>query len=117
MLNYTDDGRGLNLETIKEIAKRKRLITEKNNLDRQAIAELILTSGFSTTNMVTEISGRGVGMDAVRKYLEDSGGFLKIELAEATDDQSIMIKFSLKIALPSKYVCDDHSLGDMKQTA
>ena len=68
-----DDGRGIDLEKIKAIAVEKNLADAKIS-DAQSVAELIFHPGFTTSGQVTQISGRGVGMDAVRSLLEKHGG-------------------------------------------
>ncbi|AWM87404.1 chemotaxis protein CheA [Microvirga sp. 17 mud 1-3] len=71
-----DDGRGVDPATIRETA-RQRGISSEENLDRLSDAEvvnLIFAPGFSTASEVTDLSGRGVGMDAVRSAVERLGG-------------------------------------------
>jgi two-component system chemotaxis sensor kinase CheA len=79
IVRVQDDGRGL------DIGGLKRKYSEINGgsevpADEAKIAELIFYSGLSTAEQVTDISGRGVGMDAVKKFLEDRGGFAQVEL-------------------------------------
>ena len=69
---YSDDGAGLNL---KKLSNKYRLNSEVSD---QMIAELIFDSGVSTTQEVNELSGRGVGMNAVRDFLRKEGGDIKI---------------------------------------
>ncbi|RAF76498.1 hypothetical protein DN519_31095, partial [Burkholderia multivorans] len=66
-----DDGRGLALERIRAIAQERGwLDADAPALSDEAVAELIFRPGFSTARAVTEVSGRGVGMDAVRSFLK-----------------------------------------------
>ncbi|WP_141734032.1 7TM diverse intracellular signaling domain-containing protein [Oligoflexus tunisiensis] len=82
ILTIKDDGRGLALRKIEHLAVIKGLIPERHDLDVMAIANLVFHSGFTTTTSVTDISGRGVGMDAIRSYLEKIGGSIAIHLMD-----------------------------------
>ena len=77
-ITVQDDGRGLNLAKLSEKASESGLPSE--GLSDVDIANLIFRSGVSTAASVTDISGRGVGMDAVRSFLEADGGAIQIEL-------------------------------------
>ncbi len=85
-LSIQDDGRGLNLKRIAE--KAQKLGLSYNNTSE--LANLVFVSGFSTKESVTQISGRGVGMDAVKAMLRAQGGDAWIELlGEPSDDSFI----------------------------
>jgi two-component system chemotaxis sensor kinase CheA len=73
-LVLTDDGRGLALGRIRERALDKGLIEVGADLADEEIARLIFRPGFSTAAAVTEVSGRGVGMDAVQSFVKREGG-------------------------------------------
>lgn len=79
VVEVRDDGRGLNIEKIRERAIEKKLITKQQNLDRREIISLIFTPGFSTKKDVSEISGRGMGMDIVKEKIASFGGFVDVE--------------------------------------
>jgi signal transduction histidine kinase len=83
-LAYHDDGRGLHVERIRNIGVARGLISPEVHHTSAAIAELIFHSGLSTANQVSDISGRGVGMDAVRSFLQEAGGGITIQLGEET---------------------------------
>jgi two-component system, chemotaxis family, sensor kinase CheA len=77
----SDDGRGLNLDAIRQTAIRRGLYTAVE-LDRMApeqIQSLIFAAGFSTRTAITEISGRGVGLDVVKTNIEKIKGSIKID--------------------------------------
>lgn len=74
----SDDGSGLDLDKIRQIAVSKGLIGEREELSERDIANLIFLPGFSTADVVTDISGRGVGMDVVKKALNSLGGMVDI---------------------------------------
>lgn len=74
-----DDGGGVNRERVRELAVKRGLIAESANLTPEEIDHLIFAPGFSTAEKVTDVSGRGVGMDVVRKNIEGIGGAVAIE--------------------------------------
>lgn len=74
-----DDGRGLDSEKIRRKAIEKKLIAPDAVLSEPEIFDLIFAHGFSTGERVTEISGRGVGLDAVKDAVERAGGEISVE--------------------------------------
>ncbi|KAB8029782.1 chemotaxis protein CheW [Fluviispira multicolorata] len=102
----SDDGRGINPKKIKEKALEKELFSEKvlEAMSDQQIFEIIFSSGFSTAATLTDVSGRGVGMDMVKSSVESVGGQIEIE-------SQINAGTSFKIRLPKpKSVLIIHSL-------
>ncbi|WP_141735991.1 7TM diverse intracellular signaling domain-containing protein [Oligoflexus tunisiensis] len=79
-MRYADDGRGLNLEAIRARALNLGLLTPEQQLPPEKMAEFIFESGFTTKTRADMISGRGIGMDAVRHLFEEAGGRIWIEL-------------------------------------
>lgn len=73
VLNISDDGAGLSLDAISDKALKKGLITQSElaEMSDQEITDLIFQPGFSTSAMITEVSGRGVGMDVVKRSVVD----------------------------------------------
>ena len=98
-----DDGRGLAIRKIYEMALDKG-IYESNSLrpSDDDIANLIFASGFSTSDEVTDVSGRGVGMDAVKGFLEKEGGSITVVLVDG-EDGSDFRNFSTEIRIPKKF--------------
>ena len=80
-IELEDDGRGLDREVIVEKALKRGLIDSDENLDDRDVWNLIFESGFSTAAEVTDVSGRGVGMDVVRRNINDLRGQINIESA------------------------------------
>jgi two-component system chemotaxis sensor kinase CheA len=78
ILEITDDGRGLDEEKILKKAIEKGLIDAKAQQDQSTVFSLIMIPGFSTADKITDVSGRGVGMDVVRKTVEDLNGRIEI---------------------------------------
>ena len=79
LISVIDDGRGLNKEKIREKSIANGLIAEDDNtLSDQDVYQMIFEPGFSTADSVTNISGRGVGMDVVKKNIEIIKGYIEI---------------------------------------
>ena len=70
----SDDGAGVNLQRVKEKAIKNKLIDAKVDVSEQALMSLIFETGFSTAEKVSQISGRGVGLDVVRNDISGLGG-------------------------------------------
>jgi len=79
VVEISDDGAGLNREAIIAKALQKGLIKSGENLSDEAVGELIFQPGFSTAAVTTDLSGRGVGMDVVRRNVVDLGGNVAIQ--------------------------------------
>jgi len=73
-----DDGHGINIDAVRKKALERGLITEDSKLTDIEIMQFILHAGFSTAQQVTQISGRGVGMDVVNSEIKQMGGTLFI---------------------------------------
>ncbi len=78
MIEITDDGAGLNRDRIKSIAIEKGIIPEDADLSIAEIDQLLFAPGFSTAKEVTNLSGRGVGMDVVKTAITSLGGRISI---------------------------------------
>ena len=76
-VDFSDDGAGLNLTRIREKALSLGMITADQTISNQEAADLIFMPGFTTANQITELAGRGIGMDVVRSEIDALGG--KIE--------------------------------------
>ncbi|MFC1744991.1 chemotaxis protein CheW [Candidatus Riflebacteria bacterium] len=83
-IKLEDDGKGISLETLKEKALDKEIKTqaELSAMDDNELLNLILLPGFSTNTKVSDVSGRGVGMDVVNSFIENLGGNLELESKE-----------------------------------
>ena len=98
-IQYADDGRGLDLAKVRRVAIAKGLIDEHIPATAAATADLIFASGLTTASQVTDISGRGVGMDAVKTYLTEQGGSIQITLAENGRLDATPFVFLIRIPL------------------
>ncbi len=106
IIEVKDDGRGLNRNKIIEKARERQLINEDEDLTEQQIWHLIFLPGFSTAEVVSDLSGRGVGMDVVKRNISSLGGSVDIESAEN-------IGTTLKIRLPLTLAILDGQLIEM----
>ncbi|MCW8884647.1 MAG: chemotaxis protein CheA [Motiliproteus sp.] len=78
IIEINDDGKGLDADKILEKAREKGLVGEDEEPKLQEIYELIMQPGFSTADEVSDLSGRGVGMDVVRRNINELGGNIEI---------------------------------------
>ncbi|SMF25321.1 7TM diverse intracellular signaling domain-containing protein [Pseudobacteriovorax antillogorgiicola] len=97
-----DDGRGLDIKAICSKAMEHGIIDSNNTYSTNQIANLILGHSFSTANKVTEVSGRGVGLDAVVQALELVDGTLLIETHDSRTHEG-HVPFLIRIDLPFRY--------------
>jgi two-component system, chemotaxis family, sensor kinase CheA len=106
-LSITDDGRGLDLPRIRQKAVRQGLVSEADaaRLNDQQIAKFIFNAGFSTAEKLTNISGRGVGMDVVRTNIEQMGGAIEVKtsLGQGT---TVLIKIPLTLAIAAALIVE-----------
>jgi two-component system, chemotaxis family, sensor kinase CheA len=95
-VEVADDGAGIDADTLKAAAVEKGVIsrTEADGLNREESLRLIFHSGFSTSSTITDLSGRGVGLDVVRETVERLNGLLEI-----TSSPGEQTKFSLHLPL------------------
>ena len=116
MLNITlrDDGRGLALKRIRQIALDKGLSEAPEQLDDLAAARLILQAGFSTADKVSEVSGRGVGMDAVLAFVSRENGNIDIRFDDAATGADFR-QFHLIVALPAAFAVKADEADDLLQ--
>jgi HPt (histidine-containing phosphotransfer) domain-containing protein len=105
-----DDGRGLALDRIRDKGVAAGLLRAEDTPSDAELANLIFRSGFSTAERVTGVSGRGVGMEAVKAFIEAEGGTVAIELDAAGAEAAR--SFAVVVTLPAKYgvrLSDRHS--------
>lgn len=102
VITIEDDGKGLDIEVLKEKAVNKGLITREKakELTRQEAINLIFLPGFSTAEKVSNVSGRGVGMDVVKTNVSKLRGIINIE-SELGKGTKIIIKLPLTLAIIS----------------
>ena len=98
VIEVKDDGKGLDKITIKNKAISQGIISEDDNLTDQQIFKLIFHPGFSTAQNVSNLSGRGVGMDVVKTAIEELRGTIKVE-SETNVGTTISLILPLTLAI------------------
>jgi len=106
-IEMEDDGRGIDLNLVVQKGIEKGMVTraEAEELTRKEKIELIFQPGLSTARMVTENSGRGVGMDAVKRKIEAMNGSMEI-VSEKNKGTKIFIKLPLTLAIIKALLVD-----------
>ena len=110
VIEVTDDGRGLSAKKIRAKALEKGLVTlaDPDRLSDLDIFQLIFKAGFSTASAVSEISGRGVGMDVVRTNIELIGGTVELK-ATSPAGTTFVIKIPLTLAIMAALIVEAHA--------
>jgi two-component system chemotaxis sensor kinase CheA len=98
IIEIQDDGKGLNKERIIEKAITNGLITSDTQLTESEIFQLIFQPGFSTAKKITDVSGRGVGMDVVKKGIEKLHGRVEVQ-SEENKGTTVIISLPLTLAI------------------
>ena len=108
-IEIMDDGRGIDVPRVKEKAVQRGLITSEQaaRLSDREVTNLIFLPGFSTAEKVTNVSGRGVGMDVVKTNIEKIGGSVDV-LSEAGSGSTIKIKIPLTLAIIPALIVTSH---------
>ncbi len=101
ILRMSDDGRGLAINKLKKKAIEKGILKSGEAATDQQLAEMIFMSGLSTADTVSDVSGRGVGMDAMRKFVEKLGGTIEIHFNGKLNQDTGYQAFESWIILPS----------------
>ncbi|MBG1269450.1 hybrid sensor histidine kinase/response regulator [Nostoc sp. WHI] len=103
VLEISDDGRGLELDKIKQIAVKRGICREEESeaMTPSQIQALIFTPGFSTAPLVTEVSGRGVGLDVVQTNVEKLKGTIEVE---SFPGRGCTLRVNLSITLATAHV-------------
>jgi two-component system chemotaxis sensor kinase CheA len=127
LIEVSDDGKGIDLEEVRKTAIKKGALTETEAEASTAreLLDLLFKSGFSTKKKVTEVSGRGVGLDVVKKNVEDLGGSVMISTSKGAGTTfSLWLPFTLAIidamlvviagqvyAAPMSTIIESHRFG------
>lgn len=100
VIEVEDDGRGIDVEKVRKKAVENRLIREEhaNDLSGQEVLNFIFTPNFSTSEKVTDLSGRGVGMDVVKTKIENLSGKIEIE-SKKGEGTKFVIRLPLTLAI------------------
>lgn len=97
-IEICDDGNGIDIDRVRQKATEKGLISAGKELSQKEVIELIFHPGFSTAAAVSELSGRGVGMDVVRREIKDLGGDIIVS-SEAGKGSSFKIGLPMTLAV------------------
>jgi two-component system, chemotaxis family, sensor kinase CheA len=98
IIEVRDDGAGLNKPRILQKARERALVAPDQELSDEQIDNLIFMPGFSTAEQISDVSGRGVGMDVVRRNINDLGGHVQISSKEGLGS-TIRIRLPLTLAI------------------
>lgn len=98
VIEVKDDGAGINKQKILRKAIEQGLVSASDTLSDEQVQNLIFQPGFSTADKVSDVSGRGVGMDVVRKNINDLGGHVQIR-SEEGKGSTLTIKLPLTLAI------------------
>ena len=104
LIQITDDGAGIDHTRIEAKAIEKGVIDEDHNLNRDEIVDLIFHAGFSTADVVSDISGRGVGMDVVRRNIRGLGGSVDVKTTPG-EGSVFTIRLPLTLAILDGQLC------------
>jgi two-component system chemotaxis sensor kinase CheA len=105
VLDVTDDGRGVDPERIRRVAVQRGLVGEKDIIDSARAVELMFTPGFSTASEVSEISGRGVGLDVVKKNIQDLKGTIDV-ISHPGEGATFRISLPITLAIIQALIVD-----------
>ncbi|MEO0420763.1 MAG: chemotaxis protein CheA [Pseudomonadota bacterium] len=97
-ITITDDGAGINLEKVRERAIERGLLTEDQEVPDTTLQMMIFEPGFSTATVVSNVSGRGVGMDVVRRTIQDQRGSIFVETEQGRGTR-ITLRLPLTLAI------------------
>ncbi|MBN1181248.1 MAG: chemotaxis protein CheA [Bacteroidales bacterium] len=97
-IEVTDDGAGINPVEIRDKAIKKGIINKDVGLTQKEILDLIFLPGFSTAKNVTDVSGRGVGMDVVKRKISDIRGEVEVD-SEVNKGTKLTIKLPLTLSI------------------
>jgi two-component system chemotaxis sensor kinase CheA len=96
IIEIKDDGAGINSERVLRKAREKGLVRQDASLTEDEIANLIMLPGFSTAESISDISGRGVGMDVVRSNIQEIGGRITVK---SVPGRGMTIQLALPLTL------------------
>jgi two-component system chemotaxis sensor kinase CheA len=103
VFRFKDDGKGLAISKINQKAITIGVITSAENISLQDSANLIFLSGVSTAEKVTDVSGRGVGMDAVKNFFKQEKGDVFIQVLDELNPNQDFVPIQLVLKLPEHF--------------
>jgi len=98
VIRISDNGSGINKQKVQEKAEKLGLLKKEEQVEDSELYSMLFQPGFSTSKMVTEVSGRGVGMDVVKRAIDNLNGHIAIE-SEEDVGTTIVLKLPLTLAI------------------
>lgn len=98
VIEVSDDGAGINTERVHQKALAQGLIAANDKLTEEQVLNLLFHAGFSTADQVSDVSGRGVGMDVVRRNIKDLGGTVELR-SRRGEGSTLTIRLPLTLAI------------------
>jgi chemosensory pili system protein ChpA (sensor histidine kinase/response regulator) len=105
VLRCQDDGRGLDMQAIQQRAVERGLLSSEQVLSETEISRLILLPGFSTRHTVSEISGRGIGLDVVRDWVNGMNGSIRI-VSKPDSGCTFELQFAASLSIVQSLIVD-----------
>lgn len=96
IITVRDDGRGIDAQKVRETAIRKGLVGPEDPIDKDTISSLIFSAGFSTRDEVSDVSGRGIGLDVAGRSIAKLNGQITVE---SSPDRGAMVTIKLPLSL------------------
>ncbi|MGQ9656641.1 MAG: chemotaxis protein CheA [Fimbriimonadales bacterium] len=109
-IEVRDDGRGINAERVRQKAIQLGWLTESDHVYEEALYEFLFQPGFSTAQQVSDLSGRGVGMDVVKRNVESLGGSISVQSKQG-EGTRFLLRVPLTLAIMDGLgltVADEH---------
>ncbi|MGM0417668.1 MAG: chemotaxis protein CheA [Thermodesulfobacteriota bacterium] len=103
-IKISDDGKGVDKQKVYDAALERKIIRENQDLSDQDIFDLVFMPGFSTSPTISDLSGRGFGMDAVKKKIEEVSGDIKLD-SEKGSGASVTVSLPLTLAIVDVLLC------------
>jgi two-component system chemotaxis sensor kinase CheA len=97
-IQVTDDGRGIDVDAVRKKAISRGLMKEEDNLTDKQLFDFIFHPGFSTAEKVTDVSGRGVGMDVVNRNIQEIKGSIQVD-SKVNEGTTLTIKIPLTLSI------------------
>lgn len=104
IIKITDDGAGINIKKVREIGVKKNLIDPNLEYSKDELINLIFHSGFSTADNISQVAGRGVGMDIVKSEILSVGGTIEIQTQE-NFGTTFKLKLPVDVATSQTILC------------
>lgn len=111
-IEVEDDGRGIDVARVREVARQRRILSDAalDSMSEEGVVNLIFAPGFSTATEVTDLSGRGVGMDVVRTTVERLGGRVGVS---SQSGRGTIVRFTLPFTVMMTQVLTVEAAGQV----